>query len=102
MSSAWMDRFVFEFFHHDLNQMALEYAHLSITCRNGEINSCRQDDWRNTAFNKIERKELWAQHSVIRAMSLHFVNSKITYGGEYDLDIRAQLPMFWRAHLHLV
>lgn len=66
--------------------MALEYAHLSITCRNGEINSCSQDDWRNTAFNKIERKYYGPSIRYAKDV-LHFVNSKITYGGEYDLDI---------------
>jgi hypothetical protein len=73
--------------------MAMEYAQLSITCRNGEINSCSQGEWRNTAFNKIERKYYGPSIRYLKDI-LHFINSKVHYEGEYDLEISLNFKCF--------
>lgn len=47
------DSDMLEFYHQHINQVVIEYAKLTITCRNGELSSCEQNDWKNIGFNKI-------------------------------------------------
>lgn len=77
---------VMEFYHHHINQTAVEYAHLEVTCRNGQLNSCSQKDWRNTGFNKIERYYHAPTGKYARDM-LHFVNNRILIMGSYELQV---------------
>lgn len=76
--------FIYEFFHHYANQMAIEFAHLVITCSNGIINSCNQQEWANTAFNKIERR-YYGPSIRYQKDILHFINSRIIFYGSYEL-----------------
>jgi hypothetical protein len=73
--------------------MAIESAHLAITCRNGEISSCKQEDWRNSSFNKIERTYYGPSIRYTKDV-LHFINSKVIYEGSYELDISLTLKCF--------
>jgi hypothetical protein len=73
--------------------MAIQYAHLVITCRNGEIYSYSQNCWKNTAFNKIERSYYGPSVRYIKD-ALHFINSKIVFSGSYDLDIQLKFKCF--------
>jgi hypothetical protein len=71
-----------EFYQQHLNQTAVEYAHLEITCRNGQLSSCNQAGWRNSAFNKIERY-YHAPTGKYTKDILHIVNTKIILTGSY-------------------
>lgn len=73
--------------------MAIEFAHLAITCQNGVISSCSQEEWRNTAFNKIERSYYGPSIRYLKDV-LHFINAKIIYEGSYDLHISLTLKCF--------
>lgn len=72
----------FEYYHKHINQIAIEYAHLSITCTNGELNSCSQSDWKNTSFNKIERYYSAPTYKYTKDI-IHIINTKIVFEGSY-------------------
>lgn len=80
------DSDMLEFYHQHINQVAIEYARLSITCRNGELSSCEQGDWKNVGFNRIERC-YYAPTAKYSRDILHIINTKILFSGSYELDI---------------
>ncbi len=82
-----------EFYQQHLNQAAVEYAHLEITCRNGQLSSCNQTGWHNSAFNKIERYYHAPTGKYSRDI-LHIINTKIILAGCYELDVALTLKTF--------
>jgi hypothetical protein len=76
-----------------MSQAAVEYAHLEITCRNGQLSSCNQADWRNSAFNKVERYYYAPTAKYCRDV-LHIINSKIIFLGSYELEVALTLKTF--------
>ena len=82
-----------EFYHHHISQAAVEYAHLQITCRNGQLSSCNQTWWRNSAFNKIERY-YYAPTGKYSRDILHIINTKIMFYGSYELEVALTLKNF--------
>lgn len=50
------------------------------------INSYNQNEWINTAFNKVER-HYYGPSILYRKDVLHFINSKRIRGGSYELNI---------------
>lgn len=75
-----------EFYHQHINQAAVEWAHLEITCRNGQLNSCNQADWHNIAFNKIERHYHAPTGKYSRDV-LHIINNRVLIVGSYELEV---------------
>lgn len=82
-----------DFYHQHINQAAVEYARLTITCRNGELSSCEQSDWKNVGFSKIERC-YYAPTAKYSKDILHIINTKIIFSGSYDLDIHLTYKCF--------
>lgn len=82
-----------EFYHQHINQVVIEYARLTITCRNGELSSCEQSDWKNLSFNKIERC-YYAPTAKYSKDILHIINTKIIFSGSYELDISLTYKCF--------
>lgn len=83
----------FLFYHHHINQVAIQYAHLTITCRNGQLGSSSELDWKNTAFNKIQRYYFAPTIKYAKDI-VHIVNSQIIYNGSYQLNINLQYKCF--------
>jgi hypothetical protein len=84
---------VFNFYHQYINQVVAEYAHLTITCKNGQLGSCVQTDWTNTAFNKIERY-YYAPTVKYTKDILHIINTRIIYSGSYELVVNLSFKCF--------
>lgn len=82
-----------EFYQQHLSQAAVEYAHLEITCGNGQLSSCNQAGWRNSAFNKIERY-YHAPSGKYTNDILHIINTKIIMMGSYELEVALVLKTF--------
>jgi hypothetical protein len=82
-----------EFYHQHIGQAAVEYAHLTITCRNGQLSSCSQTGWCNSAFNKIERYYHAPTGKYSRDI-LHIINTKIIFTGSYELEVALTLKTF--------
>lgn len=74
------------FFHGYLNQTALKFATMTITCRNGNITSKDQEEWKNISFNSIQRN-YYGPSIKYHKDSLNFLHSRYDYRGTYELDL---------------